>query len=198
MGPHLHGLGGPVAALLGLALAVLLLGHGLGLLVVLFLLYLLFRRRRPGPARGPVPPARPVRAAGSAIALGPGDRQAFTDLVDAIQRAWSAADLGALARLATPPMTSRFADQLADLARRGARNAVSDVRIEEARVLETWRERDGDCARVAFGIRMVDVTTDARGRVVDGSPTEHVTLREHWVFHRAAAEGWRVAAIEPE
>jgi predicted lipid-binding transport protein (Tim44 family) len=44
---------------------------------------------------------------------------------------------------------------------------------------------------------MIDVTRDSIGRVVDGSPTEHVTATELWTFLRASGGGhWLLSAIQ--
>jgi predicted lipid-binding transport protein (Tim44 family) len=43
---------------------------------------------------------------------------------------------------------------------------------------------------------MIDVTRDAAGRVVDGSPTERVTVTEFWTFLRTPGGHWVLSAIQ--
>ncbi len=43
---------------------------------------------------------------------------------------------------------------------------------------------------------MTDVTADAAGRIVDGSPTEHITATEIWTFLRSPGGHWILSAIQ--
>ena len=43
---------------------------------------------------------------------------------------------------------------------------------------------------------MVDVTRDSAGNVVDGSPTEHMTVTEIWTFVRSRGGHWILSAIQ--
>jgi predicted lipid-binding transport protein (Tim44 family) len=43
---------------------------------------------------------------------------------------------------------------------------------------------------------MIDVTTDASGRVVDGSPNERVSVSELWTFVRNRGGSWFLSAIQ--
>jgi predicted lipid-binding transport protein (Tim44 family) len=104
--------------------------------------------------------------------------------------------LAALQRLATPEMVSYFAEQLQGLSRRGLRNAVSDVRLERGDLSESWSEGGRDFATVAMRYSMIDVTTDASGRVVDGSPNERVSVTELWTFVRDRGGNWILSAIQ--
>jgi predicted lipid-binding transport protein (Tim44 family) len=40
------------------------------------------------------------------------------------------------------------------------------------------------------------VTRDNTGRIVDGSPSEHVTATELWTFMRAPGGQWILSAIQ--
>ena len=132
----------------------------------------------------------------SAIAIGPADYQAFEQALQQIQAAWSGHDIARLQTLATPEMVSYFAEQLAAQASRGVRNQVSDVRLEQGDLAQAWAEPGREYATVAMRFSMIDVTTDAGGRVVDGSPTEHVAATELWTFVRAPGGRWILSAIQ--
>ena len=99
--------------------------------------------------------------------------------------------------MVTPEMLSYFAEQLAEQASRGVRNEVTDVRLLQGDLAQAWTEGGRDYATVAMRFSMTDVTRDRAGRVVDGSPTEHVTATELWTFLRAHGGGhWILSAIQ--
>ncbi len=222
--PFMSGLMG---GLIGAGIAGLLFGHGFwhgglgffgffGFLLQIFLLVWLvrflirmFRGQSPvlagGPnmfARGgpPGPGVMPMGGGGRAaqpIAIAPADYQAFEQLLQAIQAAWTAHDLNGLRAMVTPEMLSYFGEQLAEQQSRGVRNEVRDVRLLQGDVAQAWTEGGRDYATVAMRFSMIDVTRDMAGRVVDGSPNEHVTATELWTFLRASGGGhWILSAIQ--
>ena len=140
--------------------------------------------------------AVPAAPAGAPLAIGPEDYQAFERLLAAVQAAWTAQDLTTMQRIATPEMVSMFAEQLAEQSSRGVRNSVTDVRLQKGDLAEAWREGSREYATVAMQFSMIDVTTDAGGRVVDGNPNEHVTVTELWTFMRSAGGQWLLSAIQ--
>ncbi len=93
-------------------------------------------------------------------------------------------------------MVSYFADQLSDYASRGQRNTVTDVRLLSGDLSQAWAEQGRDYATVAMRFAMIDVTRDTTGRIVDGSPTEHVTATELWTFVRSHGGRWILSAIQ--
>ncbi len=144
---------------------------------------------RPVPMGGGAPQGRPV-------AIQPADYQEFEALLKAVQSAWTGQDLAALRQLATPEMVSYFAEQLAEQSSRGVRNEVTDVRLLQGDLAEAWSEGNREYATVAMRFSMIDVTRDASGRVVEGSPSEHVTATEIWTFLRAPGGRWVLSAIQ--
>jgi len=149
--------------------------------------------QRPAYGAGPAaPPPRPGRQ----IAIVQDDYQQFSRLLQGIQAAWSNNDLNGLRAMATPEMVSYFAEQLAELVSRGLRNEVRDVRLLKGDLAEAWSEGSREYATVSLRISMIDVTRDMTGRVVDGSPTEHVTITEYWTFLRAPGSHWILSAIQ--
>jgi predicted lipid-binding transport protein (Tim44 family) len=141
-------------------------------------------------------PAAGPGAAGQPAAIAPEDYRAFEQLLVAVQAAWTAHDLAALQRIATPEMVSFFSEQLADQTSRGVRNSVTDVRLVQGDLAEAWQEGGRTYATVAMRFSMIDVTTDATGRIIDGSPTEHVTATELWTFIRSPGGQWVLSAIQ--
>ncbi|MBX5454350.1 MAG: TIM44-like domain-containing protein [Acidobacteriia bacterium] len=216
-------LSGLLGGLIGAGIGGLLFGHGffwgihgfgsfLGLLLQIFLIVLVVRwlmRRFLGPqpvfaglnafargaAGGPMPRGGGTAASG-AIPITAEDYQAFERILYAVQAAWSAHDINALQRLATPEMVGYFAEQLAEQQSRGVRNLVRDVRLERGDLAEAWAEGGREYATVAMRFSMIDVTVDAAGRVVDGSPTERVEATELWTFLRVPGGNWLLSAIQ--
>jgi predicted lipid-binding transport protein (Tim44 family) len=139
----------------------------------------------PRPAGGPPP-----------VAISPADFQEFEQLLQASQAAWSARDLNALRGMATPEMVSYFSEQLSEHASQGVTNTVTDVRLESGDLAQAWAEAGREYATVAMRFAMIDVTRDGAGRVVDGSPTEHVLATELWTFVRARGGHWILSAIQ--
>ena len=217
-GQRRPGLGtGLAAGLIGGGLLGMMLGHGFGygggglgglLQIVLLglLAWWLFRRfaRRAGagipfgmrasPSVGAAYAGPPLDAA--APPLDRADYQAFEQLLQGIQSAWTAQDLRALQGMTTPEMAGYFAEQLAEQQSRGVRNSVTDVRLQRGDLSEGWREGGREYATVAMRFAMIDVTRDASGRVVDGSPGEHVEAAEFWTFLRAQGGRWILSAIQ--
>jgi predicted lipid-binding transport protein (Tim44 family) len=217
---------GLMGGLIGAGIGGLLLGHGffggmlgfggfLGFLLQIFLIVLLlrflirlFRGRSPafaggpgmfarGGSPGPAPAGGFGRPAGPPpIQIGPQDYHAFEQLLQGIQAAWSRQDLNALRALVTPEMLSYFAEQLADQTSRGVRNEVTDVRLLQGDLSQAWSEGNREYATVAMRFAMIDVTRDATGRIVDGSPSEHVTATELWTFVRSPGGRWILSAIQ--
>ena len=217
---------GLVGGLIGAGLAGLLLGHGfwggmmgfggfLGFLLQILLLVLLARFlirlfRGPSPVFSAAGPGAFARAAQSGfgltgaggqpaqppIALSPSDYQAFEQLLQDIQAAWSAHDVNALGAMVTPEMLSYFAEQLAEQTSRSVRNEVTDVRLLQGDLAQAWSERGRDYATVVMRFSMIDVTRDSFGRIVEGSPTEPVSATELWTFVRSPGGRWILSAIQ--
>ena len=128
--------------------------------------------------------------------IAPADYQQFEHLLKATQAAWSARDLHALREMATPEMAGYFAEQLSGHASRGVTNTVTDVSLQSGDLSQAWAEGDREYATVAMRFSMIDVTKDGLGRVVDGSPAEHVTATEVWTFVRPHGGRWILSAIQ--
>jgi predicted lipid-binding transport protein (Tim44 family) len=139
----------------------------------------------PRPAAGPPP-----------ITIAPADFQEFEHLLQASQAAWSARDLNALRAMSTPEMVGYFSEQLSDQASQGVTNTVTDVRLESGDLAQSWAEAGREYATVAMRFSMIDVTRDAAGRVVDGSPNERILATELWTFVRARGGHWILSAIQ--
>lgn len=144
--------------------------------------------------------ARGGAAAGATapLQIGSADYDAFERLLGEIQAAYSREDVDALGGLTTPEMLSYFSRDLADYARKGVRNEVTDVKLLQGDLAEAWQESGSDYATVAMRFSLRDALVErATDRTVSGNEPEEVT--EVWTFrrdHNRAAEGWQLSAIQ--
>lgn len=194
-------------------------GGLVGLLLQLALVFFIVRlamnffrnRQQPAVAGGPqqydrapvsdIPPTQAARTgamlgAGVAPALqiGDADFEAFQQALSDIQAGWSTGDLEALRRHVTPEMLGYFSQELSLLASQGLSNHVEAVNLEQGDLAEAWSENGVDYATVAMRWSALDYTTDASGKVVEGSRSESV---ETWTFLRAGPNGrWILSAIQ--
>ena len=217
---------GLLGGLIGAGIGGLLMGHGFfggmmgfggffGLLLQIFLLVWLVRflirmfsggaspLMAGGPnmfARGAPPGPMGSGLGGSPAAppiqIAPQDYQAFEQILRNTQAAWSRHDLSALSAVVTPEMLSYFSEQLSEQTSQGVRNEVTDVHLLQGDLAQAWSEGSREYATVAMRFSMIDVTRDNAGRIVDGSPTEHVTATELWTFVRSPDGRWILSAIQ--
>jgi predicted lipid-binding transport protein (Tim44 family) len=204
-GGMFSGLGG-LSSIFGLLLQI-------GLIVLVVRLAMSWWQRRnatasayagsvPGPG---VAPGASFRSAatgfglgsGSApLEIGPADYEAFERLLGEIQAAWSNEDVARLHTLATPEMVSYLNEDLTANKARNQINKVSDTKLLQGDLSESWREGDTDYASVAMRFSMVDKTLDrSTGQVVAGSdrPTE---ATEVWTFVRPRGASWELSGIQ--
>jgi predicted lipid-binding transport protein (Tim44 family) len=142
-----------------------------------------------GARPGPGPSSRPITITQT-------DYLSFEQNLKLVQQAWSRHDLNTLRQICTPEMASYFAEQMAEQTSRGVRNTVSEVRLDQGDLAEAWAEPGREYATVAMRFSMIDVTRDAAGHVVDGSPNERVSATEYWTFVRAPGARWILSAIQ--
>jgi predicted lipid-binding transport protein (Tim44 family) len=131
------------------------------------------------------------------VGIGEQDYAAFERSLHEVQAAYSAGDVAALWRLATPEMAGYIQEELNENASNGVVNTISNVRLAQGDLAEAWREGDAEYATVAMRFAHTDVTTEkATGRVVDGDPTRVVEATELWTFRRDRGGDWKLSAIQ--
>lgn len=208
---------GLAAGLLGAGLFGLFGGHGFGLLPLLLIGGLIFfamrafRNRAPGLASGPMFRGGPAAGFGGPVGgsgLGqrpntaplpvtPADFDAFESALVDIQTAYGREDVNALGRLVTPEMLRNFDRDLGANRSRGVHNDVTDPRLLQGDLAESWREGATDYATVAMRFSLRDVTVErAGGRVVAGDPTRPTEATELWTFRRDRGGPWLLSAIQ--
>jgi predicted lipid-binding transport protein (Tim44 family) len=130
------------------------------------------------------------------LEIKPADYEAFERLLGDVQAAWSNEDVAKLHTLATPEMVSYFEQDLGQNRGRNVVNKVSDVKLLQGDLAESWREGETDYATVALRFGLTDKTLDRNtGAIVAGSeqPGE---ATEVWTFARRPASGWELSAIQ--
>lgn len=142
-------------------------------------------------------PARPAGPRGDEIGIGPADYAAFERVLADVNAAYSRQDVAALWNLATPEMAGYFQEELNDNARKGVVNTVSNVRLLQGDLAESWREGPVEYATVAMRFQLTDVTVDrATNRVVAGDPSRPTEAVEVWTFRRDRGGPWKLSAIQ--
>ncbi|MCJ2047794.1 TIM44-like domain-containing protein [Methylobacterium sp. J-078] len=140
-----------------------------------------------GPAPVQPPAARPVQ-------IGPGDFQSFEIALNDIQAAYGREDAAALRNFATPEMAGYFIEELQANQARGVVNRISDVKLLQGDLSESWGEGNAEYATVAMRYAIKDVTVDRRtDRVVETGEPEAVEL---WTFVRERGGRWILSAIQ--
>lgn len=134
--------------------------------------------------------------AAAALQISDADFEAFQQSLGDIQSAWSNGDLEALHSHVTPEMLGYFGRELSLLASQGLTNRVAEVNLEQGDLAESWSEDGIDYATVAMRWSALDYTTDASGKVVNGSKTERSESVETWTFLRAGNGRWILSAIQ--
>ncbi len=130
------------------------------------------------------------------IQVQPADFDEFERTLGEVQNAYSNEDLGTLRKQVTPEMLSYYAEELAANASRNVVNKITDVKLLQGDLAESWREGSDEYATVAMHYRQVDKVMDrASGKMVEGSdePDEGV---EYWTFRRSGGGRWLVSAIQ--
>ncbi|NIX76284.1 Tim44 domain-containing protein [Microvirga terricola] len=131
------------------------------------------------------------------VGIGERDYAAFEKALIDVQDAYTRGDAGALWALATPEMAGYMQEELHDNAARGVVNKVSDVRLLQGDLAESWREGGAEYATVAMRYSLIDVTMDkATSRVVEGHPSQPVEATELWTFRRDQGGPWKLSAMQ--
>lgn len=131
------------------------------------------------------------------LGLGLEDLQVFERMLTDVQAAFSREDRVALSQLATAEVVSYLGEELDDNAARGLRNDVSDVRLLQGDLAESWREGSSEYATVAMRYSAIDINRDrTTGAVVEGNAEIPGESTELWTFVRLRGGDWQLSAIQ--
>jgi hypothetical protein len=130
------------------------------------------------------------------------DRDAFEQLLLQIQQAWSQYDLSGLQRLTTPRMYDHFAQIINENQQQNISNHVSQVRLLNQELQDSWQEGDNFYARVALTWSAIDYAINNKlspndpGYLLDGNMNEPIRITEIWTFQKAGGGNWLLTGIE--
>jgi predicted lipid-binding transport protein (Tim44 family) len=216
-----HGKGFALYILFRLLLDIAILGHGLGLLILvgLALLYWFFKkvlpklgeaaeaRRETGRAQTRRTRRRERRVELAAAEAADEDqlfdpehvRTAAAALFRQIQFAWDDGDRVRLRGLVAPSLLTEWERRLDEFDRQGWRNRVEllgEPKVEYVGLLRRG-DRDEDRVVVRIEARLRDYVVDRLGRHIKrrGQFTETVRLREYWTL-QSHDEQWILASVE--
>ena len=125
------------------------------------------------------------------------DLSTFERMLAEIQTAFGREDYAALRRLTTPEMMGYLSEELGQNASNGVKNEVSDVRLLQGDLAESWSEAARDYATVAMRYAAIEAMRDrASGKVIDGDGTTPSETTEVWTFLRDNRRDWKLSAIQ--
>lgn len=125
------------------------------------------------------------------------DLDRFEAILGEVQDAFGREDHAGLRGLVTPEMVSYLSEELARNAHKGLRNEVSDVRLLEADIAESWSEGTRDYATAAMRYEARDRMRDrATGEIVEGDLDGPSETTEIWTFTRDNGGDWKLSAIQ--
>lgn len=128
------------------------------------------------------------------------DLEHFEKMLTEVQTAYGQENYGTLRQLATPEAMSYLAEELGENATNGLRNHVSDVKLLQGDVSESWSEEGKDYATVAMRYESIDYMADRdTGELAEGETKDISESVEVWTFVRPVngrLEDWKLSAIQ--
>lgn len=128
------------------------------------------------------------------------DLDHFEKMLTEVQSAYGQENYGTLRRLTTPEAMSYLAEELGENATNGLRNHVSDVKLLQGDISESWSEDGRDYATVAMRYESIDYLADRNsGALAEGETKDISQSTEIWTFVRPAngrVEDWKLSAIQ--
>ena len=145
-----------------------------------------------GAARQSSRPANP-----NELDIGIEDLEIFQSMLSRVQAAFAGENYAALRVLTTPEVMGYLSEELATNATNGVKNQVSDVKLLQGDLAESWREGRTEYATVAMRYSAIDYMVDRNsGAVVEGDAENPGQSTEIWTFVRSSGSDWRVSAIQ--
>jgi predicted lipid-binding transport protein (Tim44 family) len=143
----------------------------------------------------PTPAPRPET--NRPVQINPADFSFFEKLLGDVQTHYGAEDMNALRNITTPEMASYFAEELADNAKKGWVNRITDVKLLQGDLSESWGEPGVDYATVAMRFALTDVMLERdSNRQVASYNNGAQEATELWTFIRPVAGSWKLSAIQ--
>lgn len=134
---------------------------------------------------------------GDEIGVTQRDLDRFEQLLTDVQTAYGEENYHALRAITTPEAMSYLAEEMGENATHGVRNKVSDVKLLQGDVAESWQENGMDYATLAMRYSSIDAMVDRQtGRLVSGDDQHPSESTEIWTFVRRPGSDWKLSAIQ--
>lgn len=131
------------------------------------------------------------------VQINPADFSFFEKLLGDVQANYSADDMNALRNITTSEMASYFAEELSDNAKKGWINRITDVKLLQGDLSESWGEPGVDYATVAMRFALTDVMLERdSNKQVASYNNGKQEATELWTFMRPVAGSWKLSAIQ--
>ena len=114
-----------------------------------------------------------------------------------VLNAYVGGDTATLKNLLSPDVYSNFAKAISDREQAGETLEDTLVDIRSTELVEAYMEGRQALVTVKFVTEQVNATRDENGDVVDGNPTEIITITDFWTFARDTKSrdpNWTLAA----
>ena len=142
-------------------------------------------------------PAAAAAAATGSLKITEQDFTAFERALMAVMDAYSRESSGEIRMLARPSLAVHFEEEIAENARRGFRNQISDVKLMQGDLAEAWSEDGTDYATVAMRFSLIDTLLDRNtGQPAPGHQALKMEATEVWTFARENRGSWKLSAIQ--
>lgn len=147
---------------------------------------------------GSAAPRAPKPAPGkNELNIGMADLEIFEQMLSRVQSAYASENYAALRALTTPEVMGYLSEELATNATNGVKNQVSEVKLLQGDLAESWREGRDEYATVAIRYSSIDYTEDRKtGAVVEGDAENATESTEIWTFRRTSGGDWLLSAIQ--
>jgi predicted lipid-binding transport protein (Tim44 family) len=131
------------------------------------------------------------------LGIGMEDLEIFESMLVRVQAAYSNENYAALRALTTPEIMGYLSEELATNATNGVQNEVSDVKLLQGDLSESWREGKTEYATVAMRYSAIDFVRNRKtGEVVEGDADLASESTELWTFTRPVGGQWLLSAIQ--
>lgn len=137
------------------------------------------------------------RPGNNGLDIGMDQLEVFESMLTRVQAAFASENYSALRVLTTPEIMGYLSEELATNATNGVKNEVSDVKLLQGDLAESWREGTTEYATVAMRYSSIDYTKNrSTGAVVEGDAENPTESTEIWTFLRTPGSDWRLTAIQ--
>lgn len=137
------------------------------------------------------------------LPLDQGDYRDFENILVTIQEAWGANDLTTLQTMTTAEIFNNFSQILQENKQKGFATHVSNVKLLNQTVEESWQEGSTRFARVRLTWSALDyvvntaLSSNDPGYLLEGNSQQPSTVTESWTFVKPENGPWLLSEVNP-